>query len=40
MLAELAATPVARRRVLGRLLHPDGYRRSLRSWRKHLSRAD
>lgn len=40
MLAELAATPVARRRVLGRLLHADGYRRSLRSWRKHLSRAD
>jgi len=38
MLAQLAAGPLARRRVLNRVLHPAGYRRWLRSWRQHVGR--
>lgn len=40
LLAELLAGRRARRRVLSRLRHPDGLRRSLQALRKHLSRAD
>jgi hypothetical protein len=40
LLAELVAGQGARRRVLNRLLHPDGFRRSLQALRNHLSRAD
>ena len=38
MLADLRAGSTARRRLLTRLLHPDSYRRYLRTLRAHLGR--
>ena len=38
-LDELRAGPAARRRLLGRLLHPEGHRRYFRALRKHVGRA-
>jgi Uncharacterised nucleotidyltransferase len=39
MLAQLSAGPAPRRRVLARLLHPNGYRRYFRALRTHIGRA-
>ena len=40
MIARLCGGPIARRQVLGRLLHPKGYRRYLQSFRAHKGRVD
>ena len=40
MIARLCGGPIARQQVLGRLLHPRGYRRYLRSFRAHRGRLD